>query len=888
MAAPTFVAAGAKVSGSATSFTPALPAGIAANDILLLIVNNSSGPALTVSGYTAIGLTTHQGAGSVDAVGTAYLWVGWKRAGSSETAPTVTVGSINHYCSIMVAFRGCETSGNPYSDYGEGSGTAATSTSWGSNAAQWINGGAVTATDGTFNTTKADSLVVQISTQGVDSNTGPGTTATAALLTGFAILTGCNIATNTGVGGSVVVAAGTKATAGSASTTASKISTAHASLKNGQLILAFFPPAPAMPILVADEAFYALSGTAVGLLWGQRAIALPSGSFALTGQSVAFPRGKGMPAVQGSYALSSPSGGAFPSTGCTAYYKLEDLTDSSGGGLTLTNTGGTTFTAGKVNNAALFTGNNFENLNHADNAAYQPGTGNWSYACWVKYTAAYAGFFSYGDTTSHAGYRLGDTAGTAIRARVSDGTNAAEAVNVAAFNDGNWHFIVVTMNRAGNLTLYIDNDAGNTASMTTVTGSLNESGSSQGLSIGRNENGSWFAGSVDEVGTWNRVLTGTEITALWNGGAGTTYSTGGGVNLLWAHKIALIQGAYALTGQLVNLLEAKKIVLTQGAYSLAGQAVTLTKTGISAVLSAVQGAFTLTGQALNLKRTRIMPLVQGAYSLTGQTVPFLRGKAMVIVRGMIQLLPLDVLFKRTYKIAIVQSAYALNGFPQNLIRTRNVPLTQINYALSGQALNLLRSRKVPLTFVAYTLSGQPVALFKTTVGAFTMPITQGAYALTGQPLIFSRSRKIILPQGTYLLNGQPVIFRAGKGVVAAQGLYGVNGQLIGLQVAHKTILLTGNFALTGRPVALARPRILLIGNGVYLLSGHDIILISSASESWIHYANQVTESALIATAATSLLNVFETASSLAVTPAETMSAVSISVASSALKVEKTD
>lgn len=52
------------------------------------------------------------------------------------------------------------------------------------------------------------------------------------------------------------------------------------------------------------------------------------------------------------------------------------------------------------------------------------------------------------------------------------------------------------------------------------------------LEIGRNGSG-WavgdFLGTIDEVGIWSRVLTGAEITELYNGGSGLAYPFTGGV-----------------------------------------------------------------------------------------------------------------------------------------------------------------------------------------------------------------------------------------------------------------------------------------------------------------------------------------------------------------------
>ena len=56
------------------------------------------------------------------------------------------------------------------------------------------------------------------------------------------------------------------------------------------------------------------------------------------------------------------------------------------------------------------------------------------------------------------------------------------------------------------------------------------------INIGRDNNGveSYFNGTIDEFGIWNRSLTGAEIVALYNGGAGIPYEAlGGGTAPYW-------------------------------------------------------------------------------------------------------------------------------------------------------------------------------------------------------------------------------------------------------------------------------------------------------------------------------------------------------------------
>jgi hypothetical protein len=215
--------------------------------------------------------------------------------------------------------------------------------------------------------------------------------------------------------------------------------------------------------------------------------------------------------------------------GLQVYYKLEDLTASSGTSLTLTNHGTVTFTAGKVNNAANFVSASSQYLSHANATAYQMGTGDFSYAFWVKFTIfTEKGIVDYGQSGASTGWAI-DTiplggAAAGFQVSLSDGSTAPNYPyfnSTHMWNDGQWHLVVVTCSRSGNMVLYVDNSIDGSHSVTTNPGSVN---STNGFSLGANyAGGVLFDGSIDEFGLWNRVLTSTEIGHLWNGGAGTTY-----------------------------------------------------------------------------------------------------------------------------------------------------------------------------------------------------------------------------------------------------------------------------------------------------------------------------------------------------------------------------
>jgi hypothetical protein len=95
---------------------------------------------------------------------------------------------------------------------------------------------------------------------------------------------------------------------------------------------------------------------------------------------------------------------------------------------------------------------------------------------------------------------------------------------------GAWHYIVATHSDTNGTALYwdgnlVDYNSSATSTLTTTTAFEYYIGRFNGsLTASTNY---WFNGKIDEVGLWNKVLTSTEVTALYNGGAGYTYPFAG-------------------------------------------------------------------------------------------------------------------------------------------------------------------------------------------------------------------------------------------------------------------------------------------------------------------------------------------------------------------------
>jgi MSHA biogenesis protein MshQ len=213
---PTFVAAGA-VAANTGAITPALPAGIAVDDILLLFLETSN-QAITIANqnggtWTAVA-NSPQSTGTATNADATRLTVFWSRHNGTQTAP-VTSDSGNHQLGRMIAVRGVDTTGNPWDI-----------TAGGVEAGNGDTSGSIPGAT----TTVANALVVAaIATSLPDAN---GTTVFSAWAN--AGLTGVNErtddSTSAGDGGALGIATGVRATAGAygATTVTTSVSTAKA------------------------------------------------------------------------------------------------------------------------------------------------------------------------------------------------------------------------------------------------------------------------------------------------------------------------------------------------------------------------------------------------------------------------------------------------------------------------------------------------------------------------------------------------------------------------------------------------------------------------------------------------------------------------------------
>ena len=202
-----------------------------------------------------------------------------------------------------------------------------------------------------------------------------------------------------------------------------------------------------------------------------------------------------------------------------AYYKLEDANDALGV-YNLTNDGGVTFaTAGKINNGAT-TFSTTKRLSIANAMGFTTSCTQ-TISFWFKATSR-TGYFFDNVTTSPSNQRRLLYCGTDRVTLFLNLTDSAITTGASSVNTATWYHVVLTQN-ALNFELFLNAVSKGTA---TMGGTASTSSNYAAIGNAADVTGPWaapFDGVIDEFGIWDRVLTGVEITALYNSGSGLAH-----------------------------------------------------------------------------------------------------------------------------------------------------------------------------------------------------------------------------------------------------------------------------------------------------------------------------------------------------------------------------
>jgi hypothetical protein len=217
-------------------------------------------------------------------------------------------------------------------------------------------------------------------------------------------------------------------------------------------------------------------------------------------------------------------------TGLTSYWKLEEASGTRSdamGGNTLTSNDSVGQSTGKIGNCAHFASISNQWLSHVDNASLGTGDIDYTFAGWVLMDSI-SGFnviISKWNTAGTKEYQLAvNSVSTKFEWSVSgDGTASDTILSSTVPTTATWYFLAVYHDSVNNL-IGISVNNGTFATVAHATGSFHASvafGFGSNATTGNNS----FDGRMDEMGFWKRMLTATELSALYNSGSGLAFAS---------------------------------------------------------------------------------------------------------------------------------------------------------------------------------------------------------------------------------------------------------------------------------------------------------------------------------------------------------------------------
>jgi hypothetical protein len=217
-----------------------------------------------------------------------------------------------------------------------------------------------------------------------------------------------------------------------------------------------------------------------------------------------------------------------PTTGAlVAWWKFEEASyngttgeciDSGPNGLNGTAVNAANTVAGGHSGGALTVGGATDYILGTNPAVLNFGTGNHSIGMWLKTTSttSAAPFAKFTSSFSNGGYGIYFSSSGTIRYRLNvNATQVDGNLSSTAVNDGAWHHVLATVDRGGNVIIYIDGVSSSTTDISAYSTYSNDT--TTVFTIGSRQSGLSFTGLIDDVAVWNRVLTPTEVTKVYNG-----------------------------------------------------------------------------------------------------------------------------------------------------------------------------------------------------------------------------------------------------------------------------------------------------------------------------------------------------------------------------------
>lgn len=232
------------------------------------------------------------------------------------------------------------------------------------------------------------------------------------------------------------------------------------------------------------------------------------------------------------------AGGLGLQTNLTSFWELNEASGTrvdsvvaSGNDLTDNNTVTQAAGIGGAGNSAQFTAANNEFLSRASNAGLRvQDSTSFSINAWIYIDIVGIDKTIISKMSGDGTYRLRLDGSTRPQFDIfaTDGTfspsDTVAATTFGTLSTATWYMVALTVNKSGNIAISINAGTQDTTAFTAT----QVGGDTGTLEIGRNTNqgiDSCWDGRLQRVGYWkNRVLSASDITALYNGGAGLSYA----------------------------------------------------------------------------------------------------------------------------------------------------------------------------------------------------------------------------------------------------------------------------------------------------------------------------------------------------------------------------
>jgi hypothetical protein len=562
-------------------------------------------------------------------------------------------------------------------------------------------------------------------------------------------------------------------------------------------------------------------------------------------------------------------------TSLISYYKLDESSGNASdsvGSNTLTNSN-VTYSAGKLNNGAVFNGSS-ASLTGGDifDFAY---TGTISFAYWIKPTnftgnqqhlnkkdpsGAFDGWQIY---TNGSGVLNFDYA-------APNATGIEFVTDSAVLTTGVWQHVAFSYNNKV-LVVYVN---GVSVPITKTADTVNQStNNSINFNIGsRGNSDRWLNGSIDELGIWSRALTADEVSQLYNSNRALAYpltaptlyggvayykldeSSGDASDDIGGNTLTNTNVTYG-TGKINNgavfngttdSLSTTTITnlnftgATPFSFSTWSNQTTLANDGY--LISHIKATANNEGYVLQIDNTGKVLFYIGDNN-TGSSLLYLTTPSSSITTGAWYNVVVTYDGTKTpsgtkiYVNGVSQSLTTVfNNFTGSSVWTGPFQIgsresNSINFAGTIDEV-VVFNRSLTSTEVTELYASGSGKQYPWTGIVYSIVCTVGTFALTGVNIIIQKALNLVTSVGTFTLTGIDAILKRGFGILCATGNFTLEGKDILIIKAITIALAVGEFTVTGVNILISRGYKLIASVGTFILTGINLVLSSSIDLLW--------------------------------------------------------